>query len=166
MCGKRCLIIQFFTGTRMDKAKGIGVQCLPREIQIILPCTVERVTHQRMTKISHMDTNLMGAAGFQAAFDKGMACKTFFYGIMGAGFFAVFQRDCHLFAVCFMAADWCVHQTGRFTDDALHQRIVGASDAVFFQLCRQMLMGQVVFCNHQQTGRVFVDAVYKAAFFR
>src|SRR3546814_12244564 len=63
---------------RMNKAQMGRVQCLPREIprfqhvrQRFSGAAIDRIADEWMADMRHVDADLMGAPGFEPAFDQG-----------------------------------------------------------------------------------------------
>lgn len=83
------------------------MQALPfKMIRGFAAAGVDGIPEQRVSNVCHMDADLMGAAGFQTAFDIGLAVKALQYMDMGDGGFAEpGWNDGHFFAVIAIAAD-------------------------------------------------------------
>jgi hypothetical protein len=124
---------------------------------------IDRIADQRVAEMAHMDTHLMGAAGFQAAFHEGGAFQCFHSAIMCHGVLAApLALHGHLLAIPIGPPDPCIDRAACRAGMAAHDREVAADDAVILELAGEPLMGGIGFRHHQQPRGVFVDAVYDA----
>ena len=133
-----------------------------------------------MARIRHMHSDLMGAAGFQPAFQKCCtAGKVLHHPRAGHSVAASAVPDHGLaLAVGFVAGKFGgdAHNAARLHRDAAQAaqtRVRGcgggmdnsqitAGDGVFFKLAGKTVMGAVGFGHHQQTGCILIDAVHDA----
>ena len=112
--------------------------------------------------MGHVDTDLVGAAGFQLAAHVGITPVTGYYLPMGNSLFAVSLGDAHLFPVGGVAANGGIHRAAVFPERAADDGFVGAGHRMVFQLRCQNSMGKVIFGYRQKTGGVLINAVDNA----
>ena len=97
---------------------------------------VNRVGGQRMVGFAHMNADLVGATGFERAFDVAVCQITFQNFDVGNGRFAAEFDDCHFQAVVRIAADlgfdFAVKRNNAVGDCA-----VNAFDCALLQLLNQ-----------------------------
>ena len=119
-----------------------------------------------MSKAGHMYTNLMGSACFQLCFDESKIPHALQYPIMGHCMAAMFLSYRHFFAIQRISANRLVNSTLILFKTIEYNGIIFSCDAVLCQLCRQSLMGSVVFCHHQYPRCISVDTMHNTrAFF-
>ena len=120
--------------------------------------------------MGHVNADLMGAAGFQAAFDQGRKVRLFSRAEtlldlpMGDCMPATCLDDGHLLPVALGSGQIGVDralQAGRCApDDRGIGSLKRAAAAMIRELVSQPLMRLIRFRHHQQTGRVLVDPVH------
>ena len=159
--------LHFFTVLRMDETQAVGVQCLSgqcldfgfyRVRAGMARVAVNGVARQRMLGFAHVDADLVGAAGFQRAFDVAVRLVAFQDFDVGNGFFAAEFYHRHFDAVVRVASDlgfdFAVER-----HDAVGNGTVDAFDGAGLQLSdKVVLRGQGFGHDHQSAG-VFVQAV-------
>ena len=112
-----------------------------------------------------MHTDLMGAAGFQAALQHGELPQPFQYliariGVFGVGFPGGVDR--HFFAVGLAAAQIGLHKALILCKAAVHDGAIRALHTVHRHLLGKADVRCIVLCHHQQSAGVLIDAVHDA----
>ena len=123
---------------------------------------IHRVARHGMLNGRHVDTDLMGAARLEAAFQQGEAAEALQHLIAGVGILGVGlagRVDRHLLAVGLGAAQICLHEALVLRKTAVDDGLIGAFHAVDRHLLGQADVGGVIFRHHQQAAGVLVDAV-------
>ena len=130
----------------MDKAQAVGMQGLARAEGFdgffnrvaarVAQVAVNRVGGQRMVGFAHMDADLVGAAGFERAFDVAVCQITFQHFDVGDGRFAAEFDDCHFQAVVRIAADLGFDFAVK-RNDAVGDCAVNAFDCALLKLLNQ-----------------------------
>ena len=151
----------------MNKPQKSGVERLPCKAELpqqslmTIPWpTINRVADDRMSDGGHMDANLVGPSGFQTAFDQGRAAESFQQAPMSDRALAPpLLDDRDFLAVGRRASERGVDGSAPAFGQARDDRAVTAINAVLGELRGKTLMGRVGFGNHQQPGRILVDAV-------
>ena len=119
---------------------------------------VHRIAGQRMARFAHVHADLVGAAGFQRAFDIAVVAVALQHFDVGNGFFAAEFDHRHFQAVVRVAADGGVDFAVK-GHDAVGHRAVNTLDAAVLQLLHQMVLRRQGFGHHHQAAGVFVEPV-------
>ena len=136
-----------------------GVEALAGQSEVFLPLpAVHRVAQHRVPDIGHVNADLMGAAGFQAALDVGVARITLQHLPMGHRSAAIGCHG-HPFPVSAVASDGSIDSAGLLSEVAYHDGLIGASQRVVLELLGQAQVGHVVFRRDDETAGIPVDAV-------
>ena len=115
----------------MHKSKNLRMKRLTLKGIWALRRPIDLISKKRMMNTGHMDTDLMGSASLQHAFNIGILAETFQHPVMGNGFFSIFFINGHLFPVCRMTADGCVDSSLILFQHAMDDCPVPSVDAVF-----------------------------------
>ena len=94
----------------MEKRETAGVKRLPFYFCVIR--TVKKVAGQRMPKILHVDTDLMGTPCVKAEPDEGISALGVKEFIMGTGRFTVFKVHPAFDGRSFFTSDWSIDDSG------------------------------------------------------
>jgi hypothetical protein len=113
------------------------MEALSGQTGIGLFVAVDHITQKGMADGSHVDTDLMGASGFQTALDMGIAGKTLQHAPVGNGMTAVSGIDGHALAVYGVTTDGGVHGAGVLTKAAYGNGLVNAGQRVVLKLLGQ-----------------------------
>ena len=143
----------------MHKAQLIGVQALTVKRGDDFRWAVDVVARDRMTDVSEMHADLMGASGLQTAQDIGEAVVPLQHPDMGDGRLGVLLCDAHLLAVGLMPSDRRVDRALVLFDIAVADREVRAGEAVILDLFAESRMRDIGLRDHQKPAGVFIDAV-------
>ena len=97
-----------------------------------MPTGIDRITHNRMAYMAHVNSYLMSTTGFQQHSDMTVLTKTLQQTIMRYRFTAVFSH-CHLDTIMRMPADRFIDHatTGQH---AIDHRLILAGDFMFLNL--------------------------------
>ena len=148
---------QRFFGDRMMKTQTGCVQRLsgnPFHIRII-----EGISDQRIAQIFHMDTDLMGAAGFQCQADQAVPVFFFQHFIVSNGRFAMFKVDGTLDDGAVLSSQWSGDGSGGGSDPAARDPEVFPVDfPVPDHGCENTAADQML-CDDCQTGGVMIEPV-------
>jgi len=142
----------------MDEAQAGGVEALAGEAGDRLFGAVDRVAQDGVADVGHVDADLVGAAGLQAAAQVGDTGVTGDDLPVGDGTAAGGDHG-HLFPVGAAAADGGVHSAAVLLHIAGHQALVGAGEGVVLQLRAEGQVGGVVFGGDDEAAGIAVDAV-------
>lgn len=121
--------------------------------------SVDIVTENRMSDTLHMHTNLMCASGLQLTLNVGKPVKRLQYPVMRDGILSIWNIDRHQLAILWMTSDRCVDHPV-FGQSSMHDCTVFARDGMYLELCRNPLVGTVIFTNNQRSGRILINAMY------
>ena len=153
---------QLLAGDGMDKAQRFGVQALPMQAGDAVVGTIDRVSRHRMMDGCHVYPDLVGTAGFQAAFQQGELAQPFQHLVAGVGILGVRltgRINGHLLAVSLAAAQAAFHKSLVLRKAAVDDGVIGTLHAVYGHLSAQPDVRCIVLCHHQQAAGVLVDAV-------
>ena len=112
-----------------------------------------------MADTGHVDTDLVGPAGLQAAADVGIAGKPLHDLPVGHRAPAPPVHHRHLLPVRRAAADGGVHGAPVLPEISHRHRLVGPGQGVVLELGGQGLVGEVVLGGDDEAAGVPVDAV-------
>lgn len=147
----------------MVKTDDAGMQCLPLKFGKMAGqlWAIYGITQQRMMDVGHMDANLMGAPGFETAFDMvELMVQMADYTIMRDSVFApipAYHR--HPLAVNRMSANGGIHRPLIHIEVVVDDGVIAARDGVDAELPGKGMMRQIGFTGHQGARRILVDAV-------
>jgi len=124
--------------------------------------SVKRVAEQMVSYMVHMDSYLMRAAGFKAAFDMTITPEVLNHlpmGDGGAGKISFVGYNRHLYPVGGMTADRRVNNSLFVFHIAGNQGFINSFGSMRFYLRGKALMRRVGFRRHKQAGSVGVYPV-------
>ena len=124
------------------------------------PAPIHRIPDQGVPDMRHMDTDLMGSAGFQLHFNKGVRLKTLGDSIMRHGGFAVGTNGKAL-SVAAVTADGKIDGAAA-GQGALHKRQVLAVHGVSLELFDQPFVGLDGAGHHQEPAGIFINPMHDA----
>ena len=96
--------------------------------------SIDLVSQQRVSQARHMDTDLMGTAGFQTALNMGKARKALQHPVMGHRRLAVLVVDAHFFPLLGMAANGGVYDTLVLLHHSMDNGLVPSGYGMLLQL--------------------------------
>ena len=122
---------------------------------------IDRVAHDGIAEMGHMYPDLMGAPGFQAAFNERRAAGRIggFRAVIGTRRLAARRQNRHFFAITRASADISLDRTVARVGHAPDEGGVGALDRVLGKLPGEPFMGGARLRGHHQPACVFVQAV-------
>ncbi len=112
---------------------------------------IDPVSQQGMSDVCHMDPDLVGPAGLQAAFHIGVTAETLQDPDMGHGPFAV-RADRHLFSVFGIPADGPVNDQLVFFQASVDNGVILPDNGMVLELGRDAVMGSVIFADNDRAG--------------
>ena len=126
--------------------------------------TVERVTDDGMTDRGAVEANLVGASGFEAKVNEGVVTEAFENVPVGDGEASpvVYVQDRHLFAIARMASNGEIDCAVFLARGTVNEAEVFALCGFGGDLCLEVLVGEVRFCDDDRAGGVFIEAVNDA----
>jgi hypothetical protein len=124
------------------------------------PSSIDRITHQRVSYVGHVDTDLVGSAGFKIDLNQRMSLKTFFDAVMRDGRFSIAMHGKAL-SVRTVTPNREVDGAAA-RERALNQRQILAMHRVSLKLLDQNLVSLNGSGNHQKAARILVDTVHDA----
>ena len=154
----------------MDEAEAVGVQGLAAELLHgffhrigagVARVAIHGVGGKRVFGFAHVHADLVGAAGFEGAFDVAVALVAFEHFDVGHGFFAAEADHGHFEAVVRVAADEGVDFAVE-RHDAVGHGAVDALHAALLQLLHEAVLRGRGFGHRHQAAGVFVEAVHDA----
>ena len=145
-------------GAGMEESQPHRMEALALEAGDRLFGAVHRVPQDGMADMGHVDSDLVGASGLQAAAHMGVARIPGDDFPVGDGAASPGDNR-HLFPVAGTAADGGVHRALVFPEIAYHHALIGPGQSVVLELSGKLLVGKVVFSGDDETGGVPVDAV-------
>ena len=119
------------------------------------------VADDRVPEVLHVDADLMGAAGAEAAAEKGCVAEALGDFVVGNCLSSV-RDDRHSFAIARIAADCGFDRAAIIGWRAVDESEVLLADGVGVPLRCQLAMGVVMFCDEHHAARVLVEAVHDA----
>ena len=111
-----------------------------------------------MAQVGHVDANLMGAAGLQAALQVGAAGVAPQYPPVGHRRTALGVHR-HLLPIHRVAANGGIYRAAVLLKAAYRHRLIYPGQGVVLELGGQGQMGPVIFRRNDEAGGVPVDAV-------
>ena len=118
---------------------------------------VEGVTDKRIAQMAHVDTNLVGSAGFQFEVDMGMPAKALQHPVVGDGGLAS-GHNCHTQAVARMSAGRRPHHPAG-AHDTKNNALVLTADRPLAELLNQSNLGNLRAGYHHQSGCILIESV-------
>ena len=168
---------QVFSGDGMDEAERLGVEGLAgQDLEAVVNelfvfgkggsfedfvAAVALVVEERVSGVLHVDTDLVGAAGLEAALDEGDVSEALDDLVVGDGSLAraAVGEDGHDEAVLGIAADVALDGAFVVGEVAPDEGAVTAVDAVFEEVGGQFHLGDLRLGHNHDAGGVLVDAV-------
>jgi len=120
---------------------------------------VEVISNQGIAQIFHMDTDLMGAAGFQLKGDQAVPIFFFYQFIMGDGFFSMVKIYGALNDGAFFAGKRCCDGSCGWGEVTLYDCQVFPVYQAFFCHIGHNAGADQVFGNYGKSGGIPVQAV-------
>ena len=121
--------------------------------------SIDLVSQQRVSQARHMDTDLMGTAGFQTALNMGKARKALQHPVMGHRRLAVLVVDAHFFPVLGMTANGGVYDTLVLLHHSMDNGLVPSGYGMLLQLGGNGIVGLVILAGDEDTSGIHVNAV-------
>ena len=123
----------------MDKSQNLRVEALAlRGKGCFFAAAVYSITQQGMPVPGQMDSDLVGSAGLQTAFNIGIVSEALQYPDMSDRLSAI-GAHCHFFSVRGVASDRLRNSDGILADISQYDGPVSADNSVFSQLSTIML---------------------------
>jgi len=154
---------------RVDKAETHGVQGLTgkvaagrqgfRPVDISpLASGIERVSYEGVALVGHVDTNLVGATGYEPAVDQTRSIPALTHRVESSRRPAV-SDDGHPLTVLGVAVDGRIDDAFRFLKGAVAHGEIGLFHRASPECQRQGLVGSIGLGHDQKTGGVLVQTV-------
>ena len=151
----------------MDKAKSPGMQGLSgQQIEAILHellvlgkggspentvSAILWIIEKGMIQVLKMNSDLVGAPGFQPAFNQVYIAKSFQNTVVGYSLFALLtiRKDMHLFSILWVSAN--IPNDGSFCllHIAPNQSAISSLGCFVEKLTGQLIESKLIFCNNQ-----------------
>lgn len=122
------------------------------------------VVEERMADVFHVYADLVGTSGFQYAFHQCDVAQSFQNLIVCYGMFALCRvgQNRHLHPVLRVSSDVAGDGSFVFVDDSPYQRVVFTFGGLVVELQAQAGFGVGCLGYDQQSGGIFVNAVYQS----
>ena len=122
------------------------------------------VVEKRVPDMLHVDSDLMGATGFELAFDQCDISESFEYTPVCYGMFAFGAVGVygHLETVASASADISDNCTLVLVEISPDQSGILPDNGVVEELFCQAGVSEFIFCDHEQSGGILVDTVDKS----
>ena len=143
----------------LEALKG-GDEFGTRALREACPAPIHWIPDQGVPDMRHMDADLMGSAGFQLHFNKGVRLKTLGDSIMRHGGFAVGTNGKAL-SVTAVTTDGKIDGAAA-GQGALHKRQVLAVHGVGLELFDQPFVGLDGAGHHQEPAGIFINPMHDA----
>src|SRR5579859_206824 len=143
----------------MRKAQLISVQELTLQRVMCIARTIDRIADHRVSYSLQMNTDLVGAAGFQLEEQEGAARKTLEDTKVGTGLPTLSSSDRHLLTMARIAANRSIDTALIERDIALYQSQIAFLDGMVFHLLDQRGLRAQVFRNDQQPGGIAIQTM-------
>ena len=103
-----------FTGTRVYKADGFGMQALAVQFGRLFTAAIHRVPCHRMPQIRHVNADLVRSASFELYADVRITGIFRKHGVVCDRWLGIFISNRHFFTVNRMPTDGCVDRAALF----------------------------------------------------